>query len=69
MVNVEKQLYTNSSGCTISMRDLAKVFNDDFSDELLRITGIMKRLQLDWEEIALLKAVCLFFTGKIIIKF
>ncbi len=63
-MNVQEGLLTNASGSTINKEDFARVARPDVAEELFRMAEKVQKAHLQEEELALLKAISVFCTGK-----
>lgn len=54
-----------SCGMTFEIEELGTFFGVDFIRESFRIVNIMKKMHLTNEELALMKAVTVLYTGEI----
>ena len=63
-VNQKENLYTCSCGITMDAEDLHKMCEYRFVQEMFHVAGVLQRLNLDQQEIALLKGIIILSTGE-----
>ncbi len=63
-INPGEKLYTNVHGVTIHRDDLMKINDEDFVSEFFRAAGLLRKLNLNDTDIALLKGITLLSRGE-----
>ena len=62
-VNMEKGLYTNVFGLTISFEEFRAIAGDNFVNCFFEMANKMRKMQLDSSEVAILQCISILMPG------